>query len=202
MCRIVLLFAMLLLSSCFTYYNHAEEHYFFGFLDGEKAKVERYDLIYLFDGDTVSVLNYPHFFDSQFKLSADGHIKRYNNGFCNVSVSAGDYFGCPHKLRGTVNVEIFLRNNKTGNCYLLAQKTVVMDAYRRVLLITQVYIGSDFERYETRSEYNIDWNKINQLALKDEKDTIYHYTVKYWEKREKNEDYLGRIDEKYFVEVP
>ena len=105
-------------------------------------------------------------------------------------------------MRGTVNVEIFLRNNKTGNCYLLAQKTVVMDAYRRALLITQVYIGSDFERYETRSEYNIDWNKINQLALKDEKDTIYHYTVKYWEKREKNEDYLGRIDEKYFVEVP
>ena len=49
-------------------------------------------------------------------------------------------------------------------------------------LITQVYIGSNFERYETRPRYNIDWNKINPLVLNDGKDTIYHYTVKYWEK--------------------
>ena len=65
------------------------------------------------------------------------------------------------------------------------------------------YVPRDSAEYETRTEDNIEWNRANPLVLKADNDTIYHYTVKYWEKRETNDDYVyNDIDEKYFVEVP
>ena len=198
--NLILVSLSFLLFSCF-YYNRAEHQYFWGYLDGKRSDVDRYDLVYLFDGDSADVPNFFHF-DQKLEKSENGHIKRFNNGFCNVFFR-GSEMGCPNSLQGIVDVQVYLKNKKSGNSYLLAQKKVDMNAYRRAVMITQVYIGSDSAEYETRTEDNIEWNRANPLVLKADNDTIYHYTVKYWEKRETNDDYVyNDIDEKYFVEVP
>ena len=226
MLRILVLLALMLsLSSCFSsyfYYSRAEEMYFFGLIDGEKKlDVDRYDLVYLINGDSVPNLNYAIYENVQtgqrglvsnsdtdyygFSID-DWHLKTFGGGFCNA-VLASSKDNCGYTLRGVADVKIYLRDNQNGSSYLLAQKTVDMDAYRRAFLITQVYVGSNFERYETRSSFNIDWNKMKPLVLDDGKDTIYHYTAKYWEKHETNSDYVNNFvnnfpAEKYFVEVP
>lgn len=198
--NLILVSLSFLLFSCF-YYNRAEHQYFWGYLDGKRSDVDRYDLVYLFDGDTADVPNFFHF-DQKLEKNENGNIKRYMNGFCNVFFR-GSEMGCPNSLQGIVDVQVYLKNKKSGNSYLLAQKTVDMDAYRRAVMITQVYIGSDTAGYETRTKDNIDWNRVKPLVLKADNDTIYHYTVKYWEKRESNDDYVNNwIDRKYFVEVP
>ena len=206
MCRIVLLLALsLLLSSCvstYYYFSRANEYFFSGKIDGkDKSDVEKFDLVYIFNGDTAKLHSF-FLYDSNLERQENGHIKSYYNFYCNVLFTSSLH-GCTNKLSGVVGVEIYLRNNKVGRSYLLAKKNIDMDAYRRAELRTQVFLGSDFERYEIRPRGNIDWSKMEQLVLKDENDTIYHYTVNYWEKREKSEDYLNHfIDENYFVEVP
>lgn len=198
--NLILVSLSFLLFSCF-YYNRAEKQNFYGIIDGKRNDVEKYDLVYLFNGDTASVLSLKFFYNSAFERNDNGHIKIFGNGYCNVFFR-DSFMGCPNSLQGIVDVEVYLKNIKSGNSYLLAKKTVDMGAYRRAEMITQVYIGSDTAGYEARTEDNIEWNRVKPLVLKADNDTIYHYTVKYWEKRD-DDNYVGwDIDEKYFVEVP
>lgn len=206
MFRIFILLALLLsLSSCFSshlYYTHAERLYIWSALDGEKkTDVENFDVVYLFGEDTASNLAYAYYYNSHLELLDDVHIKSFTQVYCNT-VLASAFEGCTNTLRGLVDVKIYLRDNQNGSSYLLDQKTVDMNAYRRSFLITQVFVGSNFERYETRPRYNIDWNKMKPLVLNDGKDTIYHYTVKYWEKRATNGNYVNNFpNKKYFVDT-
>ncbi len=196
---LLLLAVSFLLWSCF--YKSVEKQSFYGIIDGKRNDVEKYDLVYLFNGDTASVLSLKFFYNSAFERNDNGHIKIFGNGYCNVFFR-DSFMGCPNSLQGIVDVEVYLKNIKSGNSYLLAKKTVDMGAYRRAEMITQVYIGSDTAGYEARTEDNIEWNRVKPLVLKADNDTIYHYTVKYWEKRD-DDNYVGwDIDEKYFVEVP
>ena len=206
----VLLALMLSLSSCFSsyfYYAQAERLYIWSALDGEKkTDVENFDLVYLFGVDTASDLTFAYYRNSHLEWHDDEwhddvHIKCFFQVYCNT-ILASSLDGCDNTLRGLVNVKIYLRDKQNGSSYLLDQKTVDMNAYRRSFLITQVYIGSNFERYETRPRYNIDWNKMKPLVLNGGNDTIYHYTVKYWEKRATNGDYVNNFpDKKYFVDT-
>lgn len=207
MCRIVLLLALsLLLSSCvsaYLYFSVAERQYFRGIIDGaEKSNVEKYNLVYLFNGDTVSALTRFMYVDNDYSFSSDRNLKLYYRLYCNARFASSEH-GCPDVLKGIVNVDIFLKNNKSGNSYLLTKTKIDTEEFRVTLLLTQVYIGSNFEKYETRSSGNIDWSKMEQLVLKDENDTIYHYTVKYGDKRDKNDRHLNHsLDFDELVEVP
>lgn len=198
--KLLLMSLSFLLSSCF-YYDRAERYFFRGYIDGKRSNVEKYDLVYLFNGDTAFVSNHGFYYDRNLERKKDGHITVFGNSYCNVAFRAGDVMGCPNSLRGIVNVEIYLKNKKSQNSYLLAKKTVDMGAHYRAEMRTQVYIGSDSSLYEKRTRANIEWNRMEPLVLKNDNDTIYHYTIKYWEKREKEEDYANNYaNEKYFVE--
>lgn len=111
------------------------------------------------------------------------------------------FFGCVNLLRGKHEVKILLKSKKSGNSYLLAEKEIDMDSYIRSVLITQIFFGSDTSAYEKREKYNIEWDRMKPLVLSAENDTIYHYTVKYWDKRDYYDTYR-KLDENYFVEVP
>lgn len=198
--NLILVSLSFLLFSCF-YYNRAEKQNFYGIIDGKRNDVEKYDLVYLFNSDTASVLSLNFFYDSSFERNDNGHIKTFGNGYCNV-LFRDSFMGCPNSLRGVVDVLVYLKNKKSGNSYLLAKKTIDMNAYRRAAMRTQVYIGSDTSLYEKRTKYNVDWSRMDALVLKADNDTVYHYTINYWEKRD-DDNYVGwDIDEKYFVEVP
>ena len=115
---------------------------------------------------------------------------------------SNDLFGCSNPLRGKHRIKVFLKSRKSGQIYLLADRVIDMSEYYRSVVITQVFVGSDTSLYEFRQRYDVDWSKMEPLVLKAENDTIYHYTVKYWDKREPEEYDNPGIDEKYFVEVP
>ena len=68
-----------LLSSCITtsvlYYGRAEVFYISGTLDAGDLDIDKYDLIYLFDGDTADIMG----FVGNNDLDKDGrkHLKTY-----------------------------------------------------------------------------------------------------------------------------
>ena len=199
----------LLLSSCF-YYEKTERLAVMGVLDsGSGRKNEfneynigvagHYDLVYLFNGDTAEV---PVGFiqEEVYEGIVDRYIKDFDQSFCNVLIPASDIFGCGHTLRGVVDVDVFLKNKKTGHSILLAKKTIDMDAYFRSVLLTQVFIGSDKGKYLIRKEFNIDWSKMKQIVFEGTNDTLYHHTGWYLDKRESYENDL--IEDKFLVEIP
>ena len=193
-----LIISSFLLSSCFSYYDKAERLYVIAYLDGKKEALETYELVYLFDGDTVafSGSNYNENFMSQ----DDGHLMIIDRGFCNAMISAREIFGFGNTLRGRVLIEIFLRNKKNGNSFLLAKKQIDMNAYFRSTLKTQVFFGSDTTRYIVRSGANIDWRKAKLLVMNDFRDSVYHYTAWYWDKRKECDENISK--EKCIVEIP
>ena len=172
--------------------------YVIGYLDGEKDALETYDLVYLFNGDTADFSRRQC--NESFKSQGDGHLMIFDKGFCNVLISARDVFACGNTLRGKVLVEIFLRNKKNGNSDLLAKKHIDMNAYFRSTLKTQVFFGSDTTRYIVRSGANIDWRKAKLLVMNDFRDSVYHYTAWYWDKRKECDENISK--EKCIVEIP
>ena len=196
-----------LLSSCFSYYNNAERLVIMGIIDNDESeknefnigKSKKFDLVYLINGDTVDI---PLRVIREENRAYVGElfIKSFSQTFCNVAVPASDVVGCGHPLRGIVDVEIILKNNETKMWTLLAKKSINMDAYFRSALLTQVYLGSDTAKYLSRSKFNIDWRKMTPIVFDGSKDTLYHYTGWYWDKREKYENM--HIEEQFLVEIP
>ena len=198
-----LLFWALLLSSCFTtsllYYRHAEKYYISGTLDVGDENIDKYDLVYLFDGEMADIGGYA--VKKDFDREGRKHLKRYYSRYCNVLVRASDVFACPDKLRGKVDVDIILRNNENGNSYLLAKEQIDMNAYPLAIMKTEVFVGTDTALYVARKNYdNIDWNRVEPIFLKDENRTIYHYTVKFRDTRD--EFFTPSYNEEYLVEFP
>lgn len=182
-----------LLSSCF-YYDRAERIIMMGLLDGNDEIKNNYALVYRFDGEKAEIP------EDIVEDDQERELKRYSNSFCNVRVGVDALGECGNKLRGKVDVEIYLRNKDNGDRVLIAKKKIDMDAYFRSFFLTQVYFGTDKERYIERSSFNIDWNKMQPFVFKDTNDTLYHYTAWYWDKRDSYE--YDFPDEKYFVEIP
>lgn len=192
-----------LLSSCITtsvlYYGHAERYYISGTLDTGDENIDKYDLIYLFDGDTADVGGIA--VNKDFDGEGRNHLKRYYTLYCNVLVRASDFFACPDKLRGKVDVDIILRNNESGKSYLLTKELIDMNAYPLAIMRTEVFVGTDTALYVARKNYdNIDWNRVEPIFLKDENRTIYHYTVKFRDTRD--EFFTPSYNEEYLVEFP
>lgn len=165
--------------------------YVSGILDGANEVRKSYDLVYVFDGDTVDLGD----------LDDDVNLKHiYGNRFCNVLIGGGDIWGCNNRLRGTVLVEIFLKNKSTKKNILLTKRTIDMNAYYQTTLKTQVFFGSDTSRYIERIGANFDWNKAKRLVLKDTNDTLYHYTAWLWDKTAECDEKTPK--EQCFVEIP
>ena len=205
--KILCFLLLLLLSSCFNYFHNAERLAIMGIVDNDESeknefnigKSKNFDLVYLINGDTVDI---PLGIIREENRDDVGKrvIKSFSQSFCNVAVPASDVFGCGCTLRGIVDVEIILKNNETKKWTLLAKKSINMDAYFRSVLLTQVYLGSDTAKYLSRSRFNIDWSKMRSIVFDDSKDTLYHYTGWFWDKREKYENNL--IEDRFFVEIP
>lgn len=205
--KILSFLLLLLLSSCFSYYHNAERLAIMGIVDNDESekqefnigKSKNFDLVYLINGDTIDI---PLGFIREENRAYVGKrvIKSFSQSFCNVAVPASDVFGCGRTLRGIVDVEIILKNNKTKKWTLLAKKSINMDAYYRSVLLTQVYLGTDTAKYRNRLNFNIDWSKMRSIVFDDSKDTLYHYTGWFWDKREKYENNL--IEDRFFVEIP
>ena len=205
--NLFLISLLLLLSSCFSYYEKAERLVIMGIIDNDESeknefnigKSKKFDLVYLINGDTVDI---PLRVIREENRAYVGElfIKSFSQTFCNVAVPASDVFGCGYPLRGIVDVEIILKNNETKMWTLLAKKSINMDAYFRSVLLTQVYLGSDTAKYLSRSKFNIDWSKMKPIVFEGANDTLYHYTGWYWDKREKYENIL--IEDQCFVEIP
>lgn len=191
--NLLLIAVSLLFSSCF-FFDKAGRLIVSGNFDGQKEYFDNYELEYFIDGklDEMNV----SYRDWNFKWNPNGKMKWFVHGYCN----AGDIWGCTSILRGMVDFEIYLKNKKNGNKILLAKKKIDMDAYYRSVLLTQVYFGTDKDRYIERSYFNIDWNKMQPFVFKDTKDTLYHYTAWYWNKRDVYDDDI--IEDRYFVEIP
>lgn len=194
---ITLLVLSLLLSSCF--YGDVERIHIWGFLDERENDADNYELVYFLDGDTMDIFRYK-FHVSDLDMTENVHVEKYTHSYCNAYFR-NNFFGCVNLLRGKHEVKILLKSKKSGNSYLLAEKEIDMDSYIRSVLITQIFFGSDTSAYEKREKYNIEWDRMKPLVLSAENDTIYHYTVKYWDKRDYYDTYR-KLDEKYFIEVP
>lgn len=193
---IALLFMSLFLTSCFTlgyfYYGAAETFELRGVLYGKKNDLERYGLVYFINDVDVNVYGFDF-----------GQGKSYVERYCNVLLTASDVFACPSKLRGTANVEVFLKNKKNGEKYFLAKKTIDMNAYDYSVMVTTVHFGSDTTLYKIEDDdiyvdNGIEWNRARPLILKDENDTIFHYTLMKRDLR----DGASSYNKNYLVEVP
>ena len=83
---------------------------------------------------------------------------------------------------------------------MLAKKTVDIRDFHQSLLLTQVHFGSDKEQYKTRSRLNFDWDRAEPIVLDGTNDTIYHYTVWYWDKNNYKES--NTIKDELLIEIP
>ena len=189
-----------LISSCFVanYYEQAERLAIVGIIDGVNKAWKTYDLVYIFDEDTVDVswANY----NEKNEHKRDDHLRFFSQNYCNVVFAATDLsFSCGKPLRGKHQVSIFLKTKKTGNSVLLAKKNIDMSAFSKTVLTTQVYVGLNTSRYVVRNGPNIDWSKAKQLVLEDANDTLFHYTIWLWDKRKECDEMPV---EKCIVEIP
>ncbi len=192
-----------LLSSCLTtmifYSSQAERFYISGTLDVGDENLYKYSLVYLLDGDTSDIFENI----ARDDLDRDGrkHLKTYYTYYCNILIPLGDVCACDEKLRGNVDVEIFLKNNESGKSYLLAKEMIDMSAYSNSVMRTEVFVGTDTALYVPRKVYkNINWERMQPFVLKDENRTIYHYTIKLRDTRD--EFFTPSYSEKYLVEFP
>ena len=73
--------------------------------------------------------------------------------------------------------------------------------YFVLFYIHSAVVGSDKEHYKTRSKFNFEWDRSNPIVLDATNDTIYHYTVWYWDKM-KEQEKIDPIEDDYLVEIP
>lgn len=97
-------------------------------------------------------------------------------------------------------MEIYIKRKSGGGRQLLAKKTVDIRDFHRSVLLTQVHFGSDKELYKTRSRLNFEWDRAEPIVLDGTNDTIYHYTVWYWDKN-KEKEWNSNKDE-LLIEIP
>lgn len=198
-----------LLSSCFypvlegmhSYYEDAEQMLVYGILDGPLKFTEKYVLEYSINGKEQKDISYSQR-DSNYKQTWSGNLKCYAASYCNVSMSGGDIFpGCRRRLSDVADVEIYIKRKSGGGRQLLAKKTVDIREFHRSVLLTQIHFGSDKEHYKTRSRFNFEWDRSEPIILDATNDTIYHYTVWYWDKMQEHE-MNNPIEDDYLVEIP
>ena len=196
---------LFLLSSCccfvFSHYKNSKQLFISSLLDGPRAFLDDYELVYYINGKKTTIYSYRlGLYGPVFSEDSNGPLESYEAYYCNLFVPGGDVFGCENKLRGKANIEIYLEKEGTKELVLLAKKTIDMDAYFRSVLVTQVYWGTNKEDYVPRPGRNIDWEKVETIVWPNTTDTISHYTAWYWDKRDSYEKYSP--NEKYFVEIP
>ena len=209
MLRNILFFSIsILLSSCFypviegmhSYYEDAEKLDIYGILDGPLKFTEKYVLEYTINGKEQKDISYSQK-DSNYKQTWSGSLKFYAASYCNVSMSGGDIFpSCRRRLSDVADVEIYIKRKSGGGRQLLAKKTVDIRDFHRSVLLTQVHFGSDKEQYKTRSRLNFDWDRAEPIVLDGSNDTIYHYTVWYWDKNNYKES--NTIKDELLIEIP
>lgn len=207
MLRNILFFSIsILLSSCFypviegmmAYYDDAEKMEVYGILDGPLKFTEKYVLKYTINGKEQKDISYSQN-DSNYKQTWSGNLKVYAAQYCNVYIG-GDVFPCRRHLRKAADVEIYIKRKSGGGRQLLAKKTVDIRDFHQSLLLTQVHFGSDKEQYKTRSWLNFEWDRSNPIVLDGTNDTIYHYTVWYWDKNNYKES--NTIKDELLIEIP
>ena len=197
-----------LLSSCFypfvegmmSYYEDAERMLVYGILDGPLKFTEKYVLEYSINGKEQEDISYSQR-DSNYKETWSGNLKFYAASYCNVSLPGGDIFPCRRRLSDVADVEIYIKRKSGGGRQLLAKKTVDIREFHRSVLLTQIHFGSDKELYKTRSRFNFEWDRSEPIILDATNDTIYHYTVWYWDKMQEHE-MNNPIEDDYLVEIP
>ncbi len=209
MLRNILFFSIsILLSSCFypviegmhSYYEDAEQMLVYGILDGPLKFTEKCVLEYTINGKEQKDISYSQK-DSNYKQTWSGSLKFYAASYCNVSMSGGDIFpSCRRRLSDVADVEIYIKRKSGGGRQLLAKKTVDIRDFHRSVLLTQVHFGSDKEQYKTRSRLNFDWDRAEPIVLDGTNDTIYHYTVWYWDKNNYKES--NTIKDERLIEIP
>lgn len=197
-----------LLSSCFypfvegmmSYYEDAEQMLVYGILDGPLKFTEKYVLEYTINGKEQKDISYSQR-DSNYKQTWSGSLKFYAAAYCNVFLQGGDIFPCRRRLRDVADVEIYIKRRSGGGRQLLAKKTIDIRDFHRSVLLTQVHFGSDKEQYKNRSRFNFEWDRATPIVLDATNDTIYHYTVWYWDKRKEHE-MNNPIEDDYLIEIP
>lgn len=197
-----------LLSSCFypfvegmmSYYEDAEQMLVYGILDGPLKFTEKYVLEYTINGKEQKDISYSQK-DSNYKQTWSGSLKFYAAAYCNVSLPGGDIFPCRRRLSDVADVEIYIKRKSGGGRQLLAKKTVDIREFHRSVLLTQIHFGSDKEHYKTRSRFNFEWDRSEPIILDATNDTIYHYTVWYWDKMQEHE-MNNPIEDDYLIEIP
>lgn len=159
------------------------------FKEYDANRLENYDLIYRFNGDTINIRA------GVLREPANGAVaERYMRNFRNVFFKRLNKYELGYSLEGNVDVEVFLKSKVTGRSILLAKKTIDVDAYYCSIFLTQIFIGNDKEKYLTRTRNdNIDWSKMKRIVFAN--DTLYHYTGWYWDKSDGN-------DYGFVVEIP
>ena len=180
------------------YYDDAEKMEVYGILDGPLKFTEKYVLEYTINGKEQKDISYSQN-DSNYKQTWSGNLKVYAAQYCNVYIG-GDVFPCRRHLRKAADVEIYIKRKSGGGRQLLAKKTVDIRDFHQSLLLTQVHFGSDKELYKTRSRLNFEWDRSNPIALDGTNDTIYHYTVWYWDKNNYKES--NTIKDELLIEIP
>lgn len=180
------------------YYDDAEKMEVYGILDGPLKFTEKYVLEYTINGKEQKDISYSQN-DSNYKQTWSGSLKFYAASYCNVYIG-GDVFPCRRHLRKAADVEIYIKRKSGGGRQLLAQKTVDIRDFHQSLLLTQVHFGSDKEQYKTRSRLNFDWDRAEPIVLDGTNDTIYHYTVWYWDKNNYKES--NTIKDELLIEIP
>lgn len=207
MLRNILFFSIsILLSSCFypviegmmAYYDDAEKLDIYGILDGPGIFTDKYVLEYSINRKEQKDI----FFiqrDSNYKQTSSGNLKIYAAQYCNVYIG-GDFLLCSRHLRKAADVEIYIKRRSGGGRQLLAKKTVDIRDFHQSLLLTQVHFGSDKELYKTRSRLNFEWDRAEPIVLDGTNDTIYHYTVWYWDKNKEKE--WNSIKDERLIEIP
>lgn len=171
-----------------------------GYIDGPNEQRYNWNLVYLFDDDTVYFSK--NFLDSTLKVTQNGYLKSYDMVFCNVFIGGGDIWGCMNRLRGKIDVKIYLKNVDEEKGILLAQKTIDMNAFYRSILLTQVYFGKNRDKYIIRKDRNINWDKMQSLILNNSNDTIYHYTAWFKGQSDSENRRIVLTGDKYLVEIP
>lgn len=207
MLRNILFFSIsILLSSCFypviegmmEYYDDAEKMDVYGILDGPLKFTEKYVLEYTINGKEQKDISYSQN-DSNYKQTWSGNLKVYAAQYCNVYIG-GDVVPCRRHLRKAADVEIYIKRRSGGGRQLLAKKTVDIRDFHQSLLLTQVHFGSNKELYKTRSRLNFEWDRAEPIVLDGTNDTIYHYTVWYWDKNNYKES--NTIKDELLIEIP
>lgn len=196
---LLLLFAGGLFMSCLYsgFFREDDRLLIQGFIDGRSDVLAKYHMVFFLDGQkefTPELTKDDQWNTKLYDAGTLSHIKEYQLGFCNASFA--DSKGCASVKTGDFDVSVFLTNEESGYSLSLGKKHIKMGEYKNTILMVQVYLGSNQNKYKQRPTDNFDWISATAIYSDDLKDTIFYYSKKY------KRDTVDVYDVKYFKEVP